>query len=84
MENTTEKKMLCKAKKLCGRLCRLRVKTDYSLSVSLYDAENGSSPECAHETQGSSDHSILKLVAVICAMSVIAAATSSICTMCKN
>ncbi len=76
--------MLRKAKELCGRLCRLRIRTDYTISASLYDAKNGSSPECAHEAQGSFDHSILKLVGVICAMSVITAATSSICAMCKD
>lgn len=76
MENTIKKRPMEKLKGLCGRLCGMRVRADYSFSASVYDKRNGMTPECEHTVKGSSDHSIIKLVLFCGAIAVTASAVS--------
>jgi len=80
MKNICENPMV---KKACGAmrsLSDIRIKKDYNMTLSIYDANSSDSPECTHTLKGSSDQSLLKMLAVA---GVVAVTVSAVCGVCS-
>lgn len=80
MKNICENPMV---KKACGAmrsLSDIRIKKDYNMTVSIYDAKTSETPECTHTIKGSSDHSLFKMLAVA---GVVAVTVSAVCGVCS-
>lgn len=80
MKNLAENPIVCKAKCACKALSDIRVKKDYDMTVSLYDAKDPEKKECAHTFKGSTDISLLKMLSII---GVVSLAISAICGICS-
>ena len=75
---------VCKAKDLCKSLCDLRLKKDYEMTLTLYDKKSPDAPECTHNLKGSSDHSLIKMLAVVGVVSIALSAICGICSLFKD
>ena len=64
-ENPIVSKVSCKAKEICKNLSDIRIKNDYNMTVSIYDAKKPEAEEAKHNIKGSCDCSLLKLISVV-------------------
>ena len=80
MKNILENPIVEKAKCACKSLADIRVKRDYNMTVSLYDAKDPETMESTHTIKGSCDQSLLKMIALA---GVVAIALSAICGVCS-
>ena len=81
MENIMQSKAVCKAKDFVKSLGDIRLKKDYSLSISVYNANDADSEKCAHTFKGSSDHGLVKMMAAAGVASVFASAVCALCSL---
>ena len=81
MKNISENPMVKKTCSALKSLSDIRVKNDYNMTVSLYDAKASETPECTHTVKGSSDHSLIKLLAVVGIVAITASAVCGVCSL---
>lgn len=84
MTNASENSIACKARSLCRALADIRVKEEHDVSIKLYNASSLDAPECNHVLKGSSDHSLIKTIAVIGAISFVMTAFCSACSLLRD
>ena len=63
-------------------LCRLfgaQIKTEYQVSMSLYPEKEATNPTCTHSCEGSSKHSLSKVLAWVALIIVVYAIVRGIC-----
>ena len=83
MDNLTESKAASGIGGSISRLCSYKLKTDYSIKLDVCKGES-TSPECSHSFTGSSDHCLVKLVALIAVGSLSLCLLSSLCSFFKR
>jgi len=80
MNGPTESQTQSCRKNILRELCAYKLKSDYNLKLALKkDGDNGSM--CSHTMSGSSEHNIVKLAAVVAAITVSVCAISSVCSL---
>lgn len=84
MKSLSENPIVCKAKTACKNLSDIRIKNDYNMTVTLYDAKAPETAECSHTMKGSSDHSLMKLLAIVGIVSVVMSAICCVCSLFKD
>lgn len=84
MSKITNNPATCKVKELLKSLSDLRIKKDYNVTVTLYDKNAPEVSECTHKLNGSSDHSLIKLLAVVGVVSVALSAICGVCSLFKD
>ena len=84
MNKLTNTPVVCKAKAFFKSLSDLRIKKDYDTTITLYDKNTPDAPECTHNIKGSSDHSLMKMLAIVGVVSITLSAICSICSLFKD
>ncbi len=84
IKKLSENPVVCKAKDACKSLSDLRLKKDYEMTLSLYDKKSPDTPECTHTLKGSSDHSLMKMLAVVGVISITLSAICCVCSLFKD
>ena len=81
MKNISENPIVEKAKCACRSLADIRVKQDYNMTVSVYDAKCADKSECTHTIKGSCDHSLVKMLAVAGVVAIVVSAVCGVCSL---
>ena len=84
MKDMSECRIVRKASSICRSLADIRIKEDHDLTFKIYNASSKESPECEHIITGSSDHSLIKAIATVGAVSLIMTAFCTACSMLRN
>ncbi len=84
MNSLSENKIVCKAKEICKRISNIRVKKNFDLTLSVYDAGTPEKPECTHSIKSSSDQSLIKLLSIVGLVSVMLSAVCCVCSLFKD
>lgn len=83
-KNPVVSKVSCKAKKICKNLSDIKIKNDYDVTVSIYDAKAPEKTESKHNMKGSCDCSLLKLLSVVGIVSITLSAICCVCSFFKD
>ncbi len=83
-ETPVVSKISCKAKNICKNLSDIRIKNDYDVTISIYDAKSPESSESKHNMKGSCDCSLLKLLSVVGIVSITLSAICCVCSCLKD
>lgn len=84
MKNLSENPAVCKLKEFGRSLSNIRIKKDYNLTLSVYNADDPEGECSAHNIKGSSDESLLKMMAVVGIVSIFISAVCCVCSLFKN
>ena len=80
----SENPIVQKATSLCRSLSDIRIKEDHDMTLKIYSASAPDKPECEHIISGSSDHSLIKALTVIGAVSVLITAVCTTCALLRE
>ena len=80
MKNLAENPAVCKVKKIFKNLADIRIKNNYDVTLSIYDAKKPECEEATHNMKGSCDWSLVKMLSVI---GIVSITLSSICCICS-
>ena len=83
-ENPVISKVSCKLKMLCKDLSDIKIKNDYDVTVSIYNAKAPDKSKSKHNMKGSCDCSLLKLLAIAGIISVTLSAICFVCSLFKD
>ena len=84
LKNLSENPAVCKLKEFGKSLSNVRIKKDYDMTVSVYNAEEPEKDISSHNVKGSSDESLLKMMAVVGIVSVFVSAVCCVCSLLKS
>ena len=84
MKNLSENPAVCKLKEFGKSLSNIRIKKDYDMTLSVYNANDPEGERSTHNIKGSSDESLLKMMAVVGIVSVFVSAVCCVCSLFKN
>jgi len=84
MKNMSENPIIRGASSFCRSLSDIRFKEDHAITLSLYNATNPEKKKCEHIIKGSSDHGLIKAIAVIGVISVTVTAFCTACSLLKD
>jgi len=84
MKDMSESPIVRKATALCRSLADVRIREDHDVTLKIYNASSPSTPECEHIMTGSSDHSLIKTIAVIGAVSLVMTAFCTACSLLRD
>ena len=84
MKDRSENPIVCKACSLCQTLLGVRIKEKHDVTLTLYNENKPDEPECEHHMTGSSDHSVIKAIAVIGAISLVMTAFCAACSLLRE
>ena len=72
MNNLTNCQPVCKIKDLCRKLGKINLKSEYNVKMSLFKDENAEAPCCSHTFNGESKCKIVKILAVVSIVLLVA------------
>ena len=76
--------LIAKSKRFLSSIGDMRLRSEYSATVKIYDAKDIESDKCTHTLNGSSDHSLVKLAATGMLLSIATVLTCSVCSLLRK